>query len=145
MLHQKIYISRAIRHFDDSELVELLKVSRKANALRSVTGILLYDDRVFIQLLEGQTSDVNIIMDKITTDKRHEGIVYLLNEHCPFGRLFPDWTMGFRHMKVLDKYSIDGLEVSGLSQTKAYIKSAPESLAGRLLLNIINSNQLRSV
>ena len=48
-----VYVSSAVRPFSKSELVELLNVTRDNNSRLGVTGMLLYRDGNFMQVLEG--------------------------------------------------------------------------------------------
>lgn len=46
-----IYTSSAVELFREDELVELLKTSRDNNRRRGITGMLLYNDGNFLQVL----------------------------------------------------------------------------------------------
>ena len=46
------YVSSAVRKLDDHELLEVLRVARKNNERLGVTGMLLYHDGNFMQILE---------------------------------------------------------------------------------------------
>jgi hypothetical protein len=48
-----VYVSAAVKLLDDDQLFDILSSSRKNNAERDVTGVLLYSEGVFIQVLEG--------------------------------------------------------------------------------------------
>ncbi|NQX36986.1 BLUF domain-containing protein [Herbiconiux sp. VKM Ac-2851] len=89
-----IYSSVATMPFSDDDLVELLKLSRRNNAGREVTGMLLYRDGRFLQVLEGPDSSVRERMTVISGDSRHTDVQVLLEEGLS-ERRFPDWTMGF--------------------------------------------------
>ena len=51
-----IYGSTAVREFSDTELLELLGAARAVNTEHSVTGMLVYADRSFLQHFEGEDS-----------------------------------------------------------------------------------------
>ena len=53
MLLQLVYLSTATRPMTPADLESLLAVSRARNAADSLTGMLLYADRQFMQALEG--------------------------------------------------------------------------------------------
>ena len=53
MLSHVVYVSTASEPMDDEDLAELLAQSRERNARNDITGMLLYKDSRFIQLLEG--------------------------------------------------------------------------------------------
>lgn len=92
-----IYASAAARPFAKQELVSLLEVSRERNAARGVTGMLLYTDATFFQVLEGEEADVVALFDHISRDPRHGRMVTIARESIPV-RSFGSWSMGFREI-----------------------------------------------
>lgn len=95
-----VYASAAVRLLSESEIVELLEVSQANNAREGVTGMLLYNDGNFIQVIEGPDTAVLDLYDKISRDGRHQNIV-LLGKDPITERQFPKWSMGFRDVKRL--------------------------------------------
>jgi hypothetical protein len=92
-----VYLSRAHDWVTDQDIQIILDHARRMNAARGVTGVLLYRDRTFLQLLEGAERDVQAIWEIIRRDRRHRDLTLL--EHGPHAqRLFSDWTMGFRNL-----------------------------------------------
>ena len=97
MLYRLVYASSASQKFSEQELVELLEVSRKNNKPFDVTGILLYRDGNFIQVLEGTRENVETIYGYINADERHKGVMLVVKEDVE-DRLFPNWSMGFEDL-----------------------------------------------
>lgn len=93
-LRTSIYVSRATSSFDAPALRDLLTRSRVRNAVSGVSGMLLYDRGSFFQVLEGEPSAVQQVLDRIRADTRHEGVVVLVDEPITT-RAFAAWTMGF--------------------------------------------------
>ncbi len=94
MIHQLIYGSTAPKPFTGLELAELLRRAREKNGRLGVTGMLLYHDSSFLQILEGLRSDVETVYALIAQDKRHSGaVVYSRSDVA--AREFPDWGMAF--------------------------------------------------
>jgi hypothetical protein len=93
MIHL-IYISSATGEPSDDDLMELLEQSRARNKKQNVTGMLLYRDGAFLQVLEGEEKDVDEIYQSICLDKRNAGN-YLIERKVIEERNFPDWSMGF--------------------------------------------------
>lgn len=89
-----VYSSSATRPFASDDLVALLAVSRENNAAADVTGMLLYHDSRFLQVLEGPEAAVRERMAVIADDTRHTGVRVMLEETLG-ERQFPDWTVGF--------------------------------------------------
>lgn len=97
-----IYASAATKPFSQSELLELLEKSHANNSKLGITGMLLYREGNFMQLLEGEEESVLNLYDKISADPRHLGIVRFLQGHHD-ERQFPDWSMGFRNLDFPDE------------------------------------------
>lgn len=102
-----IYISTAKHLLDEDELIDICTVSRDRNKLHGITGVLLYSEGTFIQLLEGETKDVELIFLSITNDIRHKNIIKLAHEAISY-RAFPDWTMGFKSLKPMEMKKLEG-------------------------------------
>lgn len=66
-----VYVSSAVRPFSRSDLEDLPATSRDNNAELGITGMLLYRDDNFMQILEGEEGPVRALYDKIGNDPRH--------------------------------------------------------------------------
>lgn len=53
------------------EISAILSTSRRRNTEDDLTGLLIYDNRVFLQVLEGTHESVSRCMARISADKRH--------------------------------------------------------------------------
>jgi len=94
MLHHIAYVSTAVHLMSTDELTEILDQARAINQDAGVTGLLLYKDRSFVQVLEGEESTVREIYGRILVDPRHTRVTTLFDE--PLARRdFGDWSMGF--------------------------------------------------
>jgi hypothetical protein len=93
-----IYVSNAVKAMTEDELEELLEQSRRNNLKHHITGVLLYFEGTFIQVLEGMPEDVDFIYKKIEKDARHKNIIKIVDRPL-LERNFPDWTMGFSSLK----------------------------------------------
>jgi len=93
-LIQRIYTSAARGDLKAEELVELLQGARERNADRGVSGMLLYAEGSFFQVLEGEADAVDSLYAKIELDQRHDQMTLIIREPIP-KRSFDDWTMGF--------------------------------------------------
>lgn len=102
-----LYVSSAVRPFSGSDLEELLATSRDNNARVGITGMLLYKDGNFMQVLEGEEGAVRDLYDKIGDDPRHRGEI-VLREGFTEERQFPGWSMGFRDLESPGARAIPG-------------------------------------
>lgn len=97
MIYQLVYSSTATQDFWPDDLFLLVETSRRKNALRAVTGMLLFREGQFLQLLEGPEREVKSVFEMVRCDPRHRDIKILLSEPVA-DRHFPDWTMGFERL-----------------------------------------------
>ncbi len=89
-----IYLSAAVTWFSAKELRDMLTTCRVNNELAGITGMLLYKDGNFMQVLEGDESVVRELLLCITRDLRHRGLVVIDSGHKP-EREFGAWSMDF--------------------------------------------------
>ena len=90
-MRQYIYISTAPDLTRD-DVDAILQSCQRNNAERGITGLLLYNGRNFLQLLEGEESDLLWVMGRIGADPRHSGISKLEDLEAS-ERACPDWLM----------------------------------------------------
>jgi len=109
---QVSYLSRASESMSAEKLLALLLQSRTDNAKRGVTGMLLYGNETFLQVLEGDDAVVDDLVAWIKTDPRHGGIQVLSRRSVP-NRQYSDWTMGFERVTDEGLTQIDGLRDFG--------------------------------
>ncbi len=90
---QVVYISQATEACTESELNELIEVSRRNNKKHSITGAMLYLESSFIQVIEGEDAAISHLLDKLRADTRHQNI-RILSDHLVQVRNFQNWSMG---------------------------------------------------
>jgi hypothetical protein len=96
-MYHLVYISYAGHPFSDLELIDLLQKARDNNTRAQVTGILLYAQRRFIQVLEGSETAVRGLFERIAEDPRHRKVTVVL-EGTHQHRMFETWSMGFKSL-----------------------------------------------
>jgi len=130
-MRQLIYISSAKHKMNHYQLLEILRVSKENNTKKNISGVLLYDNGTFIQVLEGEEGQLNETFADIQIDERHSNIVIMQNKEIQ-AREFGDWSMGFENISEIDRNDIDGLaEFNSLLKNSNFIDS---SLAKKILL-----------
>ncbi|MBC8002193.1 MAG: BLUF domain-containing protein [Opitutaceae bacterium] len=102
-----IYMSSAVVPFSPAELQALLETSRRNNTTLGVTGLLLYKDGNFLQVIEGEQAVVDELYSKISRDRRHRGCVPLFKESIS-QREFANWSMAFRDLDSSPEQFPDG-------------------------------------
>ena len=97
MLYELIYTSTPTRTLERPEIEGLLTVARQKNKRANVTGLLIYDDLGFLQLLEGERSDVKSIFEAIQVDDRHKSVTVFHDGEIA-NRNFDEWSMAYRRI-----------------------------------------------
>lgn len=88
------YLSEAITDMSFLGLMRLLESARTFNQKNGITGILLYDNQQFGQIIEGEHANVMRAWKRIQEDKRHHR-VELLEIREIAERSFPEWLLRF--------------------------------------------------
>jgi hypothetical protein len=114
-LIHSIYASTAASIFKESDIPALLEHARTANAERGLTGVLLYIEGGFFQVLEGNDALVDDVYGRINRDPRHSKVTLIIREPIA-ARDFSEWTMGFS--------TVDPLEAGQLIGENDFFKSA---------------------
>ena len=96
-MKRMIYCSQATVDLSPEELIALLELARVKNQGSGLTGMLLYSNQSFLQMLEGDPAALAATYERIVGDDRHVNLRLLMNSDVS-DRLFPDWTMGFEHV-----------------------------------------------
>lgn len=102
------YTSVATQHMSHDELLHLFDSARLCNQRNGITGMLLYMDDCFFQVLEGQEDMVDSLYDKICQDKRNHHVMKLIREPI-IERTFTEWTMSYEHVTREEMATFTGL------------------------------------
>ena len=102
------YASTTNQEWSPEELLSLLKQSRTNNGAKNITGILLYSNGTFFQVLEGDEATVEDLYKTIEKDPRHKNCT-LIEKLNITERAFPYWSMGFEKIKPEELRKMEGL------------------------------------
>jgi len=120
-LSHLIYCSAAVkRDFGQEELAELLASCRTKNAAADVTGMLLFQEGSFFQVLEGESTVLEDLFAKISRDPRHRRVTKLALEPIA-NRAFGAWSMGHPEVTCRQLATIPGLN-DFFSSGNSYLK-----------------------
>ena len=89
-----IYASAVSDEFDHDEIESILEVTRQKNRESHITGLLCFNNKFFLQCLEGSRSRVNQTYQRILNDPRHHDVVMLDYKEI-YKRDFDNWIMGY--------------------------------------------------
>jgi hypothetical protein len=94
-MHHLIYLSQATRPVSTKALACLVDQARQANARQHLTGALVYSNKRFIQLLEGEPAALEQTYARIRQDPRHQHL-YQVAHHPIATRYFAGWPLAFQ-------------------------------------------------
>jgi len=94
-LEHLAYVSSATGLLSEQALKSLLDSAARLNGAHGVTGMLLYSDGNFLQILEGSPAALDETMARIHRDRRHHDVMVLFREPIA-ERDFSAWKMGLR-------------------------------------------------
>lgn len=89
-----VYISEAYEQICYSDIQNILESSKANNLKNDLSGLLIYKDHHFIQILEGDESAVIRTMGRIIQDRRNHHVRVII-ESLSNQRIFENWAMAF--------------------------------------------------
>ena len=95
MMFRIVYTSASKTMMTERGLQQILRSARRNNAMNLVTGLLIYHDGCFFQVLEGPKEAVETCYAHITKDTRHSDCVTLARGTV-VSRVFSEWWMSYR-------------------------------------------------
>lgn len=113
-----VYFSQAVEPFE-TQLETVLEQSRFNNALKDITGVLLYVRGSIIQVLEGDQQALETLYQRIEADPRHHQVERILTRPITH-RLFAKWNMGYEtidHSQLEEIQAAFPLDDEGQSST----------------------------
>jgi hypothetical protein len=132
-----VYVSTAVKLMHENQLFDILHSSRQHNAALNISGVLLYSEGTFIQVLEGRDSVIDALYSRIEADQRHKNITKLIDEPIT-EKSFAQWLMGFA---VTDAKKTEKL-LGYLSSINELDLNSSKSTAVAAVKTFIESNQL---
>lgn len=102
-----IYASAAALDFSPEMLHDVLTVSRRRNQAHDISGMLLYTNGSFFQVLEGPSEHVDALVIKLQHDRRHADVTVIIREAI-YARAFAEWTMGYASPSAEDVATVVG-------------------------------------
>ncbi|NDP58189.1 MAG: BLUF domain-containing protein [Oxalobacteraceae bacterium] len=137
-----VYVSRSMQRMSLDELSKLLIHARASNQAAGVSGVLLHHDGLFLQLMEGEPDAIDTLFKKIMVDRRHEGVLILVDSLRDRPRMFPDWKMGFYHFSSIEHLVGPGLLENAMhDMDKAIGLVDPDDPAAMLMATVWKANR----
>ena len=141
---QIVYSSLANKKMLKSDLYVILRQARLNNEQSGVTGILIFSDGYFFQVLEGEENIIADLYKKIFTDDRHSDIKLLLEEKLE-KRSFPNWGMAYATPSVREMANWAGLRNAfTLDDTLNILRSEKDRVRNLLLKLVENPTMIEA-
>ena len=132
-----VYVSTSVKLMHENQLMDILHNSRQHNAALNISGVLLYSEGTFIQVLEGRDGVIDALYSRIQADQRHTNVIKIIDEPIT-EKSFAQWLMGF---SVTDVEKTSKL-VGYLRSISDLDLSTNNSCAISAIKTFIESNQL---
>ncbi len=138
MPYRIMYSSEAAPGLAAPELEGMLAESRIRNKAHGISGVLVFVDGAFLQILEGEKGDVLELMARIERDPRHHDIK-VFSEQEVDERAFTSWSMAYLGPGAGDVAKWAELEgATTIAGVLASIESNPGRLPG-MIVNILKA------
>lgn len=72
----------------------IVAAARVSNAATGITGALVYTERHFVQVLEGDDAAIDALMVKLRADSRHEKLIVTIRAPLSV-RMFENWDLAY--------------------------------------------------
>ncbi len=131
MLVRILYVSRAVGPQTGTVTAGILATAQAHNAAHGVSGVLCQGQGLYLQVLEGERSEINRLYAHILQDRRHQDVQMLAFEEIG-QRRYTGWSMA--HVRLPDDDAMVRMqhpEFDPYSASGAFVlKLVDELLAG---------------
>jgi hypothetical protein len=86
------YTSLASFDLSAEDLEDIHRTAREVNGLEGITGLLVFNGRHFLQIIEGAPDAIDDLVNRLRRDPRHTGVEIRHTAEIQ-NRNFPDWSM----------------------------------------------------
>lgn len=119
------------RDYESLDHLKLLyKKAQKNNLKNNITGVLIYHNGNFLQVLEGHIETVDYTYEKIRLDGRHKNILKVINIEIE-QRIFEDYNFGFTTIG-------SNKEFTELNEYLDWLKNAENEIANKVIAMVEN-------
>ncbi len=123
-----LYLSSSVKLLSQKDLRDLLDEIAKFNEKKQITGLLLYHQGNFVQIIEGTRDHIQSTFNKIKLDQRHRNVTKLIEREID-ERLFPSWRMGFQQISDDQANKIPGyLNYMNKKKINDHLSTSPKEI-----------------
>jgi len=101
MLVRLLYVSQPVGPVTTTVTTSILEKSNIYNKRENITGVLCQGSGLWLQALEGERSQVNVLYSRIMANQSHHNIELLSMEEITH-RQFGQWSMALVHLSKDD-------------------------------------------
>ena len=101
MLVRLLYVSQPVGPITTTTTTLILEKSTAYNKKANITGVLCQGSGLFLQVLEGERSQVNLLYARIMSDRTHRNVELLSMEEITHRR-FGQWSMALVYLSKDD-------------------------------------------
>jgi len=130
MIKTICYISDSLEHECLDKLKALYLKAKANNSKHHITGILIYKNQNFLQVLEGEETIVDETFKRIENDARHKNVFKVINTTIE-ERIFEDYNFGFT---IID--NTRGL--NNLHDYLEWLRGAENKIANKVIAMVEN-------
>jgi hypothetical protein len=131
-------VSSAVSPFTPAALDTLLAISRRNNAEKHLTGLLVYGSGNFMQLLEGPRDAVEESFRRIAVDIRHFDVTRIVSMDTQ-ERWCADWSLAYACHR--DSQEIEGFRALVGDGTKVLESLSDDNIGRQLMAGFIAGNR----
>ena len=133
-LKQVFYLSRAVSNMSEAQVRQIQNISQRNNRKKDITGCLLFTGAHFAQVLEGESSAVDQLVERISRDIRHANVLVVIDRSISIRR-YPGWSMGFLvRLDMTDRVEslLSGRAIPQEQVIQLFDAAEPDSVLGTL-------------
>ncbi len=101
MLVRLLYVSQSVGPTTTTVTTFILEKSNANNKKQGITGVLCQGSGLWMQVLEGERAQVNLLYSKIVADRHHTNVQLLSIEEIT-NRRFGQWSMALVYLSDAD-------------------------------------------
>ena len=111
-MHAIVYVSEYTKSDEsiNQDLNDITKIAKETNPTLSITGLLFYHNRKFLQIIEGEKDSLEKLMVSIEKDPRHRNIERIIDEKA-IRRSYEDWNMDAFNLSDHESLDLDKLKI----------------------------------
>ena len=102
------YVSTARDNMNKQEVTDLMKEASRYNEEKEITGLLLYNEINFFELLEGNKKVIEELFERIRKDSRHHSIIKFFDKQVYRPAFDGFMTDTINETNKFDKTALEG-------------------------------------